>query len=64
MAVIVVALIGVVVGLFIAPKFRAAGSRSQADAGLPPVSHQVPGNNYQICNEKSKYLKAHGPTTH
>ena len=52
---IVVALIGVVVGFLIAPG-------SSTEVGAPPVAsprpadYHVPGENYQVCTDQSKYL--------
>jgi hypothetical protein len=48
-AALAVALIGVIVWRLIAPG-------SHANVGSQPAENQVPGENYQICNEQSKYL--------
>jgi hypothetical protein len=60
-AAVVVALIAAIVAVLIIPRIGAGGSSSTqvssgADAGLRPAVYRVPGENYQICSEQSKYL--------
>ena len=61
LAAVVVALIAVIVAVLIAPRFSAGvGSSAKvgsgADVGSRPAAYRVPGENYQICSEQSKYL--------
>ena len=53
---LVIALIGVVVWQLTAPGSRAETAPQQAEEQSQPAGYKVPGENYQICNEKSKYL--------
>lgn len=60
LVVLAVALIGGIAAALIVPRLANKGSSAAAGSGggssAAPVSHQVPGDNYQICNEPSKYL--------
>jgi len=61
LAVLVVAAIGGIAAALIVPRLGANGGSSAAGGSgaadsSPPVNHQVPGNNYQVCDEQSKYL--------
>jgi hypothetical protein len=52
----VIALIGVIVVVLIVPRFGAEGGSRPVEVGSQPTDYQVPGENYQICKEQSKYL--------
>ena len=60
-AAMVVALIAVIAAVLIVPRLSAgvgSGAKvgSGAGAGFRPAADRVPGENYQICSEQSKYL--------
>jgi hypothetical protein len=51
-----VALIGIIVWRLTAPGARAEVASQPAEVASQPADYHVPGENYQICNEKPKYL--------
>jgi hypothetical protein len=54
--VLVLALIGVTVWRLTAPGSRAEIASQPAEVAAQPTDYHVPGENYQVCNEKPKYL--------
>ena len=56
-AAIAVALIGALVGLIVSESHPGVGSPS-GEISSPTADYHVPGENYQICAEQSKYLRS------
>jgi hypothetical protein len=53
---LVIALIGVMVWRLTTPGPHAEAAAQPSEVGAQPADYHVPGENYQICNEKPKYL--------